>query len=82
VDKIKLIPLSELVISINSGLNPRNNFILNEKNAECIYLNIKNLPFIDKTEHIKNAPNFDRISKEAKKLINKNRFLFTSKYYY
>lgn len=74
MDKVKLVPLSELVVSINSGLNPRNNFILNEEGAECIYLNIKHLPFINDIEHIKNienVPSFDKISKETKKLINK-----------
>ena len=76
MDKVKLIPLSELVISINSGLNPRNNFILNEEGAECIYLNIKHLPFINNIEYIKNTenvPSFDKVSKEAKKLIKREK---------
>ena len=42
-NEFKTIPLSEMIISINAGLNPRNNFRLNEEGASCLYFNVRNL---------------------------------------
>lgn len=61
-NEFKTIPLSEMIISINAGLNPRNNFRLNEEGANCLYFNVRNLQ--------KNPEaSFDMISTSAMNII-------------
>ena len=72
MEKIKHIPLSELVVSITSGLNPRNNFSLNFNNTGYFYINIKNLTLLDEP-FLANQDEMAlyNITKETKNLINK-----------
>lgn len=71
MDNIKLVPLSELVISINSGLNPRNNFSVDTKikagASFCMYVNVSDLSNLARNGEL--TCNF--ISEEAKQMINK-----------
>lgn len=60
-------PLSNIVISISTGLNPRDNFKLNDDNASYYYVTVKEMAkgvisFTEKT---------DRITKEAHEIIQK-----------
>ena len=51
-----------MIISINAGLNPRNNFQLNEEGANCLYFNVRNLRKSPKAS-------FDVISVSAMNMI-------------
>ena len=58
---VKILLISDILISYSSGLNPRQNFKLNDGNAELYYVTVKEITsgkiaFSDKT---------DRITKEA-----------------
>lgn len=59
-------PLEDIIISLKTGLNPRQNFQLNTSDAENYYVTVReikngNIEFHDKT---------DRINKKALELIN------------
>ena len=63
---VELRPLDELIHSLKTGLNPRQNFQLNTINAENYYVTVREIQdgkifFLDKT---------DRINDEALKIIN------------
>ena len=62
----KLVSLSELIVSINSGLNPRNNFKLNEEDGACLYINVKNLQANERDMQM-----CDRIPTSAMEMIKK-----------
>ena len=71
MDNIKLVPLSELIVSINSGLNPRKNFNIDNKVKAganfCMYVNVSDLSNLTRKGEF--TCNF--ISEEAKQMINK-----------
>lgn len=60
-------PLKEIVESISTGLNPRQNFVLNEDYASLYYVTVKEIS----SNKIVFSENTDKISKEAKNIINK-----------
>lgn len=62
----RMIPLSELTISITSGLNTRKDFVLNDVDATEIYLNVKDLDELrGTTNNIQILSRTNRITKEA-----------------
>lgn len=60
-------PLKEIVESISTGLNPRQNFVLNDDNASLYYVTVKEIS----SNKIIFSENTDKISNEAKNIINK-----------
>jgi type I restriction enzyme, S subunit len=63
---VEWLPLDDLIISLKTGLNPRQNFQLNTTDAESYYVTVREIQngkvtFLDKT---------DRVNKKALKLIN------------
>ena len=68
---VKFVKLGEVVKSIHSGLNPRDNFRLNEEGATGYYVTVKEITsgkieFTDKT---------DRITEEARTIIQNRSHL-------
>ena len=59
-------PLYKLVKSISTGLNPRQNFILNEEDASLYYVTVKEIT----TNKVIFSDSTDRITENAKQIIN------------
>ena len=59
-------PLNKIVKSISTGLNPRQNFILNEKDASLYYVTVKEIT----TNKVVFSDSTDRITENAKQIIN------------
>lgn len=59
-------PLNSIVKSISTGLNPRQNFVLNEENATLYYVTVKEIT----TNKVVFSDSTDRITEKAKKVIN------------
>jgi len=59
-------PLNSIVKSISTGLNPRQNFVLNEEDANYYYVTVKEIT----TNKVVFSDNTDRISEKAKQIIN------------
>lgn len=59
-------PLKYIVKSISTGLNPRQNFILNEENATLYYVTVKEIT----TNKVVFSDSTDKITEKAKKVIN------------
>ncbi|MBO6256005.1 MAG: restriction endonuclease subunit S [Bacteroidaceae bacterium] len=59
-------PLYKLVKSISTGLNPRQNFILNEEDASLYYVTVKEIT----TNKVVFSESTDRITENAKQIIN------------
>lgn len=59
-------PLNKIVKSISTGLNPRQNFILNEKDASLYYVTVKEIT----TNKVIFSDSTDRITENAKQIIN------------
>ena len=59
-------PLQNIVKSISTGLNPRQNFVLNEDNACYYYVTVKEIT----TNKVVFSDSTDRITKDAKSIIN------------
>lgn len=59
--------LHSIVNSISTGLNPRQNFVLNEENASCYYVTVKEIT----SNRIVFSDSTDKISNDAKWIINK-----------
>jgi len=59
-------PLYSIVKSITTGLNPRQNFVLNEDNAYYYYVTVKEIT----TNKVVFSDSTDKISKKAKEIIN------------
>jgi len=60
-------PLYSIVKSITTGLNPRQNFVLNENDARYYYVTVKEIT----TNKVVFSSSTDRITEEAKQIINK-----------
>ena len=58
--------LNKIVKSISIGLNPRQNFILNEEDATLYYVTVKEIT----TNKVVFSDSTDRITKKAKQIIN------------
>ena len=59
-------PLNKIVKSISTGLNPRQNFVLNEENATLYYVTVKEIT----TNKVIFSESTDRITEKAKQVIN------------
>ena len=59
-------PLNKIVKSISTGLNPRQNFILNEEDASLYYVTVKEIT----TNKVIFSNSTDRITENAKQIIN------------
>ena len=59
-------PLYSIVKSISTGLNPRQNFVLNEGNACYYYVTVKEIT----TNKVVFSNSTDKITKDAKQIIN------------
>ena len=59
-------PLHKIVKSISTGLNPRQNFILNEEDASLYYVTVKEIT----TNKVIFSDSTDRITENAKQIIN------------
>lgn len=59
-------PLKSIVKSISTGLNPRQNFILNEENASLYYVTVKEIT----TNKVVFSDSTDKITEKARKVIN------------
>ena len=59
-------PLNKIVKSISTGLNPRQNFILNEEDASLYYVTVKEIT----TNKVVFSKSTDRITENAKQIIN------------
>ncbi len=59
-------PLNKIVKSISTGLNPRQNFTLNEKDASLYYVTVKEIT----TNKVVFSDSTDRITEQAKHVIN------------
>lgn len=59
-------PLNKIVKSISTGLNPRQNFILNEEDASLYYVTVKEIT----TNKVIFSDSTDRITENAKQIIN------------
>ena len=59
-------PLNKIVKSISTGLNPRQNFILNEEGASLYYVTVKEIT----TNKVVFSDSTDRITENAKQIIN------------
>ena len=64
-------PLHNIVKSISTGLNPRQNFVLNETNASFYYVTVKEIT----TNKVVFSSSTDRITEEAKNIINNRSHL-------
>ena len=63
---VEWLPLDDLIVSLKTGLNPRQNFQLNTADAEGYYVTVREIQngkitILDKT---------DRVNKKALELIN------------
>lgn len=70
-EKVEWKKLKDILVSINTGLNPRKNFILNDINGELTswYITTKDYSLTEKIEFIEGKT--ARITEEARKIINK-----------
>ena len=59
-------PLNKIVKSISTGLNPRQNFILNEEDASLYYVTVKEIT----TNKVIFSNSTDKITENAKQIIN------------
>ena len=59
-------PLHSIVKSVSTGLNPRDNFVLNEEGAEFYYVTVKEIT----TNNVVFSDSTDRITTKAKAIIN------------
>lgn len=77
---VQIVPLKNVIVSLTTGLNPRQNFKLNEQNATCFYITGKDI--FNNTIRI--SEKTDKISGNTISLINKranlqdNNLLFVS----
>lgn len=65
-DSMKEMPLDELILSLKTWLNPRQNFTLNIKDAENYYVTVRELGWVD----INFLDKTDRVNNEALRMIN------------
>ena len=63
---VRWIPLSEITMSLKTGLNPRKNFVLNAPGADGYYVTVRELNGIS-VQFFKKT---DRVTEEALRLIN------------
>ena len=70
-EKVEWKKLKDILVSINTGLNPRKNFILNDINGELTswYITTKDYSLTEKIEFIEGKT--ARITEEERKIINK-----------
>ena len=64
-------PLSDVIISLKTGLNPRKAFKLNTKNAEGYYVTVRDI----QDGKLVFDHKIDRVNKEALKIINNRSHL-------
>ena len=65
-DGVEMKTLGEVLISLKTGLNPRNNFVLNSSESANYYITVRELGMFN----IKPIYKTDKVSDEALKLIN------------
>lgn len=65
-DGVEMKTLGEVLISLKTGLNPRNNFVLNSSESANYYITVRELGMFN----IKPIDKTDKVSDEALKLIN------------
>lgn len=70
-DGVEYKPISEVIDSLKTGLNPRKNFKLNDVGACCYYITGKDVY----SNRINVSERTDKITKDAVKLINKRACL-------
>lgn len=63
---IQIVKLGELLVSLKTGLNPRDNFILNTQDAENWYITVRELNGLG----VDFLPQTDRVNNHGLKLIN------------
>lgn len=74
VEGVEWKKLGEVVVSLKTGLNPRDNFVLNADGADCYYITGKEI----RNNIIQVSDKTDLISKDVVKLINKRAQLHSN----
>ena len=70
-DGVEYKMVSEVILSLKTGLNPRQNFKLNEDDADCYYITGKDVY----SDSINISDRTDRITRETVNIINRRASL-------